>query len=175
MGFRQKMNQNPAAAGVIAVVLIIAAAAGIWYSMQPAVYDKPTKAYYTVDDGKSLFTDSIGKQTPFQYDGKEAVKAYVYTCDNGKSQFVAYLEKMPAGAKPIVQAEEARAAPAAAPKTEAEACAMASKRPANAVPFTALVRKPGDKEWLMPGSPAYFSVLSPRCPDASAKIDRVLP
>lgn len=175
MSVREMMNRNPAMAGTIAVVLVLAAIAAAWYSLKPDAQGAPTKAYYTIDDGQSWFADRLDRPTPFEHDGKEAVKAYVYTCDGGRSQFVAYLEKMPAGPKPAAQVKEAE--PAAAPKSEAEARAMAAKQPRKPAvgQFAALVKKPGDKQWLTSADPRYFPTIAPRCPDASAKVDRVFP
>lgn len=176
MSLRQKMNENPALGGVVAVVLFAAAVGGIWYSMSPKSVSKPTKAYFTDDDGKTLFADSVDKITPFDHGGKEAVRAYVYTCDGGKTQFVAYLEKMPPGYKPAPPVAET--APKAAPKNEAEARAMAAAAPPAAKPgaFQALVKKPGDKEWLKPGSAGYFGLVSVKCPSGSSgQLDLVVP
>lgn len=173
MSLRQMINGNPAIGAAIAVVLIAVAVGAIWYNMQPATYGPPTKAFYTIDDGKNLFVDEINKQTPFDYEGKQAVKAYVYTCDNGKTQFVAYLERLPDGAKaPAAVVETPEEAPA--PKNEAEARAMATKRPTLGQ-FTALVRKPGEKDWVKPGDPKYFGIISVRCSGTDQVLDKVNP
>lgn len=174
MSLRQMINGNPAVGAVIAVVLIAIAVGAIWYNMQPTTYGPPTKAFYTVDDGKNLFVDEVNKQTPFDYEGKQAVKAYVYTCDNGKTRFVAYLERLPEGAK--VPAASAVDAPeeAPAPKNEAEARAMSTRRAAPGQ-FTALVRKPGDKDWVKPGDPKYFNIIAVRCTGSDQVLDKVNP
>lgn len=50
------------------------------------------RAFYTIDDGQSFFTDSIHKIYPFDHQGKAAYRAYVYQCEEGKP-FVAYLAR----------------------------------------------------------------------------------
>lgn len=98
MGLRQKLNASPGLA-VVTVLVMAGLAAGVWYLTRSTEYAAPTKAFYTVDDGQNLFKDDVNRVTPFDHEGKQAVKAYVYTCDGGKTRFVAYLERMPEGMK----------------------------------------------------------------------------
>ncbi len=72
----------------------------------------PTQAYYSVDDGQTFFADDINLVPPFEKDGKMAVRAHVFTCDGGKTPFVAYLERYTPEAKGKIEAMKEGADPA---------------------------------------------------------------
>ena len=78
-----------------AVVAIAGAATAIYIELRPAPPPERPMAFFTVDDGKSWFTADAESLPPFDYKGQKAVKAYVYTCDGGKTRFVAWLQKLP--------------------------------------------------------------------------------
>jgi hypothetical protein len=60
--------------------------------------------FFTIDEGKTLFPIESSTRAPFLRDGKQAVRAHVYTCDNGKTTFVAYLSKFsPVALEPLVK------------------------------------------------------------------------
>jgi hypothetical protein len=173
MSMKETLNKKPALAAGISAGLIVVAALILYLTLRTGRHTAPTKAFYTLDDGQTLFTDVIDRATPFTVDGKEAVRAYVYTCDAGKTQFVAYLEK---GTQPAPKVEEAERPKPAANEAEArQAAALAAqKRAAAVIPFTAVLKRPGDKEWSKPGSKDYFTILSPKCPQGGV-LDRVAP
>ena len=89
MGLRQKINDNPLMAAIGAgVIVVLAIVVIIWFNMRGSASVPPlmdatpdiTKGFYTVDDGKSFFVDSVSKATPFDHGGKQAVRAYVFKC-----------------------------------------------------------------------------------------------
>jgi hypothetical protein len=104
MGIREKLNENPAIAVVIAVVALSVCAFAAYHflggpsipKVDPAVVQASAPAYFTTDDGATTFVDSGSNVAPFDHNGQQAVKAYVYMF-NGR-QVVAYLEKYSAGA-----------------------------------------------------------------------------
>jgi hypothetical protein len=51
------------------------------------------KAFYTIDDGRTWFVDSIYKTPPFDHEGKTAVRAMVYSYDNGRYQFCPFVQR----------------------------------------------------------------------------------
>jgi hypothetical protein len=61
-------------------------------AVRPAT-TRATRLYFTVDEGKTLFVAASSSKTPFQQDGKIAVRAHVFSCDGGKTNFVGYLSK----------------------------------------------------------------------------------
>lgn len=95
MGIREQLNDNPQFVTCATVALIVFCLGYIGFQ----VYSEhnppppPNKAFYTTDDGVTFFADNAERITPFDKDGKQAVKAYVFTSDKGKTRFVGYLER----------------------------------------------------------------------------------
>jgi hypothetical protein len=97
VGIRETLNEKPAIAyGGFGVLLLIAMVILFFYMRSgttgPIVAPKPVgdQAYYSDDDGKNWFPDAIQKATPFPHGGKDAVRAMVYRCSDGKL-FCSYL------------------------------------------------------------------------------------
>jgi len=87
------INKNPTV-GTVAALLIIGF--GLWVVLRqtaaPATEPR-LSVFYSADDGKTFFKDSIGKPLPFEHEGKPAVRAYVFTPDGGATRVVGVLEK----------------------------------------------------------------------------------
>lgn len=177
MGVREKLSASPVAGVAITIVLIAGAGAGVWWGTKAKEYNPATSAFYTLDDGKTLFEDDAAKAVSFTKDGRLAVRAHVYTCDNGRTRFVAYLERLPEGMQALPPQEAPADRPVAKPRNEAEARMLAANAAPSRKPgqFLTLVKKPGSKEWLKAGSPDYFPTITPKCADSAAQIDRVFP
>jgi hypothetical protein len=99
VSIRETMNQNKGITVAANVGLIVAIGAFIGWEMRsgepglPAPGSQPTKAYYSDDDGKSIFADDINRVPPFEHNGKTAVKANCFTVDGGKTHWIAYLDQ----------------------------------------------------------------------------------
>jgi hypothetical protein len=94
VGIRESLNKNPAITTGATIAVILAAVGFIvWEVMPPRPPRVPTQAYFTVDDGATWFPDDINKVAPFDHDGKDAVRCYVYKCSSTGTVFAAYLEK----------------------------------------------------------------------------------
>ncbi|HEY8665465.1 MAG TPA: hypothetical protein VIL86_02310 [Tepidisphaeraceae bacterium] len=165
MGIREKLNENPAiTTGATAGIIIIALIFIIWSVKGPSVPNAPTKAYYTIDDGASYFADDIQKIAPFDHDGKQAVRCYVWKCKGGKP-FISHLEKYTDEAKK--QIEEAMKQMPQGPN---------GKSPAGPMPMMMiestmtgkLVKKPGKGEWLNQVAPEAQEVTKLQCPDGGS-------
>jgi hypothetical protein len=104
MGILDKLNDNPALGAAIAVVAVLAVSVEIYHfasvpskqQIDFAAVRAAAPAYFTTDDGNSTFIDAGTNVAPFDHDGRQAVKAYVYFI-NGK-QVVKYLEQTSGGA-----------------------------------------------------------------------------
>ena len=98
MGIRETLNEKPAIAyGGFGVLLLIAIGVLVLYLRSGTKTAPPTKpsgdqAYYSDDDGKTWFADALQKATPFKHNGKDAVRAMVYRCSDGKT-FVNFLAR----------------------------------------------------------------------------------
>jgi len=91
MGIRETVSEKPVVSICLATVVIVGAIAYTVRSVMPS--DAYTKAYFTTDDGQTLFTASMDQRAPFDHHGNPAYRAYVYSCDGGKTTFVGYLER----------------------------------------------------------------------------------
>ena len=96
MGIRDTLNEKPAiATGATIAVVLIALIIIFWQSRPKATAPAASKAYFTVDDGDNVFEDDLSKAPSFNRGGTEAVQAHMFSCDNGRTKFVGYLEKVP--------------------------------------------------------------------------------
>src|SRR5689334_21127700 len=96
MGIYATMQEYPR--GSIAVLGAAVAGLVVWVlvsarSAPPTNVEVSTGAWFSSDDGKTWFKDDQYKVPPFDHQGRPACRAYVFTCDNGKTAFVAYLER----------------------------------------------------------------------------------
>jgi hypothetical protein len=99
MSVREAIN-NKKKVGVGVTILFFAAAAAILvYTQLPAHRIKGDKTYFTDDDGQTWFLDSVYQPSPFEHDGKTAVRAMIYSYDNGGKTFCAYLMRYTTQAK----------------------------------------------------------------------------
>jgi hypothetical protein len=107
MGFREAINERPRTVAVVVVAILIAFGVLSYYLMSgggaSGGVGNPDKAFFSVDDGKTWFPDDVKNVPPYMKDGKEAVRAYVYKCPDGK-EFVAWLERYTPSAKKAVEA-----------------------------------------------------------------------
>ncbi|MGN6726476.1 MAG: hypothetical protein ACTHLZ_11195 [Tepidisphaeraceae bacterium] len=93
MGIREKMSSDTrnVTLGVAAIALLAVVAAA--YQIWPA---RPTvgtaQSFYSDDDGKTYFSDSIFKFPPFDHNGKTAYRALVFKTDGGEP-FVGVLQR----------------------------------------------------------------------------------
>ena len=164
MGIRESMNRKPRVAAAVAVVLLLLACAVL--AVQFAGADAGVtskKAFFTIDDGKTWFVDDASKIAPFQHDGKQALRAYVFEC-NGQ-RFVNHVERFtPEGRQ---AAEAAIKANSAGHPAEAAAQVRLSG---------AEVKKPGAKLWApLSDLPKAGPILRPKCPTGDGEPKPVEP
>ena len=121
-------------------------------------------AWFTTDDGKTWFAADENKLPPFDHKGKQANRAYVYTCDGGKSKFVLFMARFTPEARR--QLEEMRK----------------SKMPSEFGVIDRLmthgmeVKKPNDAVWVTASHPSAVAIRKPACPDGAAQTPQpVLP
>ena len=95
MGIREQINQNPKQTTAITAVIVVIAILFIFWQAcggGTGLGGVSDKAFFSTDDGKTFFVDSATNIPPYMKDGKMAVRAQVFTCDDGKTKFVGYLE-----------------------------------------------------------------------------------
>jgi hypothetical protein len=147
MALREFLSKNPKVVAT-AMILLLAACLGLIFSElkgggKPPLPSMPDQAFYTTDDGVTLFADSLSKIPPIDHNGRPAVRAHVYSCDGGRHRWVQYLEKMSDKEKTIADSPE---------KARGHA-------------FSPLIKKPGDQKWVPQSDPAALAILVPKCPD----------
>jgi hypothetical protein len=110
MGVREMMERHRITVVVIALGIVLVSTVLAFHDRIGAKPGRSGEAFFSIDDGKTWFADDIRKIPPFEYRGKVAVRAYVFSCDDGKTKWTAYLERYTAAAKK--QIEDTGAAPA---------------------------------------------------------------
>lgn len=146
MGIREKLEQHRTLALGVSV-LVIAATWG-WFFWSSATGANDGRAIFiTTDDGKTYFRDTSGQLAPFDYRGKTAVKAKVFTVDGGMTSFVGYLERYtPEGKKLLASGGK---------DTNLDPTSLMSRLMANTE-----VKRPGDAQWVREGNFAKSSEIT---------------
>ena len=145
--------------GIIGLALIVIVYQ-LWPSGSGGVGNM--KAYYTADDGKTYFADEMRTEVPFDKDGKQAVRAYVFKCGDGEP-FVGYMERL---------TEEGQ-------KAVAESKSQNPQDPGamvGAVMGYHEMKRPEDKQWTnVSDQQGMVRVTNVQCPQASDKPVAVRP
>ena len=159
MGIRETVNNNPAlTAGVTIGIIVLTVGIIVWSTMGggPSVSSGGQEAFFTIDDGKTWFSDDLSKLPPFTKDGKEAVRAFVFSCNGTKK--VVYMQRFTPEAKKKMEA-------AAANKTRPD-LGMA-----DAIQFTGVeVKDPGGKAWVKQSDPQAMKIMKPDCPNGTLEL-----
>ena len=157
MGLRETLNENPRlttglTAGMIGVVLlyILWSAFGGGGTARSDIAGGKGQIFFTDDDGKTWFPDDAKKVPPFQHNGKEAVRAYVYKC--GGKTFVNHMERYTPVGKKKLEAVYASGKPINDPTVMDSIQATGME-----------VKSPGDAAWVKATDPKAPSVMQPKC------------
>src|SRR5947207_15643246 len=104
VGVRETLNRYPKITAAVIGVILLAVVYLFWSSGIGGIAAgrSGTQAYFSTDDGKSWFVDDAKKIPPFQKNGKDAVRAYVYKCPDG-TKFVSHLERYTPEAKKMLE------------------------------------------------------------------------
>jgi hypothetical protein len=203
MFIREAMRKNKVATAGAGVVLIAVAGWVMVTQVRAIQNDRPmpvnSRAFFTSDDGASWFADEAQRLTPFDHNGRPAVKAYVWRCDGGKP-FITYLERINPeskaridrlrnGTEPEPSVSEAAANPLGMPQGLESQSSGATSRPVasrveprGVLEFTLSrdlqVKKAGTGEggWVKSDGPEGRKIARTQCPDGSTgDMEPVLP
>jgi hypothetical protein len=134
MSIRDQTGTRPKIIKAVGILATIVAIVLVFLELKSGarsdVPPLPDQTFYTVDDGATLFKDSLYKIPPIDHNGQQAVRAHVYTADGGQHQWVQYLEKFSDSDKQILESGKRGAGPLPAP----------------------LVKRPGSGNWVPIGS-----------------------
>jgi len=164
--FNDKLGRS---AVVVAGGLLLVGLAVIVYSQTrgPTAPGDHTRAFFTIDDGKTWFPDDAAKLPPFDKDGKQAVRAYVFRSAKG-TEFVNYLERYKPDARRVLEASKSAPDSKGPPKN----------LPAiqNAHTSGREVKRPGDEKWVATANLRDAAqVMAIKSPDGDAEAVPVEP
>lgn len=148
------INRHRKSTAALALLVIAFAAAYLtWFYWPGPDNSPPVFAWYTVDDGKTWFQDDAERLPPFEHDGKPAVRLHLFSCDDGKTTFVGYLQKLPE--EVFKKYRDKGIDPS---KVDDDELAADSGW---------LMKRPGDADWVSSkdGGQAYLSLVTVHCPD----------
>lgn len=148
MDLRKAVGKNPelfaaAACGAILVSLGFIILQGKKAGAPPLPYF-PGQAFYTADDGATLFKDDVNLIPPFDHGGATAVRAHVFTCDGGQHRWVQFLEKY---------------------NDEDKKRLESGRNDGTFPPPDRLVKQPGPDSWVSERSPQGKAITTPHCSD----------
>lgn len=159
MGIRESLNSRPAIGYALGGVILVGAAVAIFAQARQFGTQGPGKAYFSVDDGQSFFTDDILRPPPFDSGGKPAYRAHVFEC--GGKRVVGYLSRY---TDATLQAME-----------EAKAYKGANRPPpnvgllANAGTAGTELKRPGESKWVSGADGVQASKIRGfQCPDGTS-------
>ena len=101
------------------------------------------KIWLTTDDGKTFFPSEGAVQVPITVNGKEAVRAHVYSTDGGKTKSTLYLER--------IQPEVKK-------KTDGKTPVFDPMAGIGGVE----VKRPGDAQWILRTDPKAAAITEPK-------------
>lgn len=148
MGVREALNKNKGVAATVSAVVLCGAVALMIWENTGSGPTRITKAYYTVDEGKTWFVDDANKMAPFDHDGQQAYRADLFKDSSGK-KFVGFLERYTDKAKARVAQLRAKPVSEQNP-SEIGAIANAGLE----------VRRPGDTKWVPMTAPQGVAVTN---------------
>jgi hypothetical protein len=157
MGARQWLNEHrgvTTGAVAAAVALTVGLIVMQVLASRRTITTKLPDAYFTFDDGKTFFTANTTNIPPFDYQGKPAVRAYVFQCP-GHEPFVGYVERY------IPEARKALLENRATPGTQIKGREL---------------KKPGDSKWARSDDFAGVAKATDiSCPDGKGMPDPIEP
>jgi hypothetical protein len=148
------MNQNKNISVGITIAIILAALVFIYYQIKGESIPEapPAMAYYTTDEGKTFFAEDQMHETPFDHNGQQAVRAWLYTCGTSTDKKLGYLERYtPAFLKQLAQSKS-------------------SNQPLDPMIIVEQgdtiyeVKKPGTGTWIPKAGAAGQRMITPQCP-----------
>jgi hypothetical protein len=151
MGIRESINKNSAITVGAIVVVLLASVVVIALEIRGSSGEAPKKCYYTVDDGKTWFSDDSKKLPPYDRNGASAVRCYVFTGPSGK--FAGLLEKY-------------------SPETLTKINNNGGVVP---IGTPVLVKKPGEAEWRWASGNDEAMMLLGIVGRENSGVDRVMP
>jgi len=168
MGVREAINQKRGLSLFIAAAVIAAGLGMVYWNLNGDSSGAlgSGKDYITLDDGKSFQLDASKQMPPFTVDGKTAYRAFVYTCDGGKSKWVGYIQRYtPHGKKIAEKMLEQQRASSGMPQLNPELLENTE------------IKRPNDPQWVRQSNVALAGQIADvKCPhNANETPELVIP
>lgn len=147
MGLRESLNRNKKIGSIAGCVVLLLGVGAAAYQVQQWRENVPRtpNAFYTVDDGATLFEDLTTRTPPFDHEGRKAVRAHVFK--SGDTQFVGYLERYaPDSLKVFDTANRVKAGDTSVVMPDQRSLEAAGR-------YGREVKRPGDKAWIPVNTP----------------------
>jgi hypothetical protein len=139
VGIRETIQKSQKWTVVVAAVVLVGAVIAIIVQAQSLGPAGPGDAFYTVDDGKTFFAGDSRKLAPFDYGGKQAVRAHVFECEGKK--VVGYMSRYTPESLELFEEAKAARAEGRPPKNVQKLATVA---------FTGTeLKKPGADKWVI--------------------------
>lgn len=156
---RKLLNAHPWVVVPAMIVLVLLAGYTAYSQFRQALGMQGSPGlYFSDDDGNTWYSEKPGTLSPTTRNGKESVRAHVYSCE-GRS-FVAYLERFTPEARAALESAVASAQSGGARPDQGsmQRLTMAGMQ----------VKLPGDKQWVPAFGQAGSKLRQPKCDDASS-------
>lgn len=153
MGIRQIIETHKKLSIIAGTMVLIGATWFCVWNMRGESLSPTTRWYFTVDRGRTWFSDDVNKIPPFDHDGKPAYRARIFSCDGGSTKWCGYIERCNPEVKAKIDESLARGVPA---NTLVMTAAAAIE-----------VERPGgtDADWVpRSNTKAYNEVTTVPCP-----------
>jgi hypothetical protein len=144
MSLRETLAEKPGRSVAVVGALLIVGVVIIAYQHRGSgnsIGANNSQAFFSIDDGKTWFADDAAKIPPFEKDGKQAVRAYVFRATDG-TKFVNYLERFTPQAKQLMEDAQKPADPKVPPPPgrsgQIQSALIAGRE----------VKRPGDAKWV---------------------------
>jgi hypothetical protein len=153
LDIRETLNRHSKITTIVVICVVVAGLVAIGMELKGDDGKPPSENFFTVDDGQTWFADSATKLPPFDHNGQQAVRCYVFKGKNGK--FVGMLEKYSDGTLNM----------------------LAHRDPS--IPLRdsppSMVKKPGEKNWQSVGGDEEAMILMHITGPDGSDVDRVMP
>jgi hypothetical protein len=162
MGLREALEKRKGVSIGVSAILVLAAIAIIFNETRSNQMTRIDRAFYSDDDGQTYFVDEVDKLVPFDHNGKQAYRAYVFKCSSGK-QFVGYVSRFSDSARAKLQ------------ELKSQPYNQVAQQIADAESAGTEFKKPGDSTWYSQTSAGATGILVPKSPDGSAVLGSAMP
>ena len=155
MGIRETIRKSQKGTVVVACVVLIGAIIAIFVQAKSFGPAGPGDAFFTVDDGKTFFAGDARQLAPFDYGGKQAVRAHVFECEGKK--VVGYMSRYTQESLDLFEEAKLAKAEGRPPKNVQKLATVA---------FTGTeLKKPGSDKWVVQTNTNATKIRIFKCKD----------